>query len=374
MNKTITTTSTSANTAVGQEIVLREGEKSRLVFKPMLVDNAKNPNACVKGDFVYQVKKATGKWEDYKTFNLNQMKDGEWIKLSLHSEELLTLISELDRYYGIFEKYGIPRGEREFILTDRTIRPILDQILKNRDNFKKILAEGGPEILEKLFTWISAAHDTSVVIEQLQKLNVDGLKKINSLIGITNLRKVIQIWNANKKNGDEAFWQSELENNAWVISQVFSHPVIIFQKKAYVGGKAIDNKSGNLVDFLFRNHITSNVVLIEIKTPLTKLMGTQYRSNVYSVSNELSGSINQVITYKDELYKNYFQLAGQSQKEFHSLNPQCLVICGCFENETLNDTSRRSFELFRNELKNVEIISFDELFSKIELLLKLVEG
>lgn len=374
MNHTLKTKSTSASSAIGEDIVLRETAKSRLVFKPILVDNPHDERYCVKGDFVFQEKNPSGKWDDYKTLNLSKLRDEEWIKLSLHSEELYKLISALDSYYEIFKKYGIRYGKTEFFITDKNARPLLDQILSNKENFRKLIAAGGAEILDKLLAWISATEDTGVIIEKLQKLNVDNLKKINSLIGVSNLRKILATWHENRKNGSEEFWQRTLEEHTWVISQVFSHPVVILQRKAYIGGKAIDNKSGNVVDFLFRNRLTSNVALIEIKTPLTALMGQQYRQNVFSASQDLSGSINQVLTYKDELQKSFYHLSHESGEQYHSFNPPCLVIIGYFMNESMSAEGKRSFELFRTELKNVEVITYDELFEKIRLLLSLLEN
>jgi hypothetical protein len=51
-----------------------------------------------------------------------------------------------------------------------------------------------------------------------------------------------------------------------------------------------------------------------------------------------------------------------------------MVIAGNIEEELIDSDKRKSFELFRNGLKNVEIISFDELFTKVKLLIDLLEG
>ena len=76
----------------------------------------------------------------------------------------------------------------------------------------------------------------------------------------------------------------------YVLEQVFSWPVTIVNEKAYVGGKAVDNKGGGLVDFLVKNQLTNNVALIEIKTPGTELLSkNEYRNGVYNLSEELTG-------------------------------------------------------------------------------------
>ena len=73
-------------------------------------------------------------------------------------------------------------------------------------------------------------------------------------------------------------------------------PCALYEAQAYVGGKTIDNHNGSALDFLYQNKLTNNVVLVEIKTPVTKLLGRQYRARSYSMSDELSGGIAQVLS------------------------------------------------------------------------------
>ena len=91
------------------------------------------------------------------------------------------------------------------------------------------------------------------------------MQQIRSIVGLSALKSSLEIWNANKDNRDEAFWQRTLEDNSFVLSQVFAHPVVLVSEKAFLGGKKIFNKGGNLVDFLAKNEISKNAVLIEIK-------------------------------------------------------------------------------------------------------------
>jgi len=373
MEDSITLKSTSRNSATGDPIVLRQTTKSRLVFIPEVVNNEKNPDCCVKGSFVYQVKSPSGNWELYKTLDLNRLKDKDWVKLNIKSEELKKLITELDKYYNIYEKFGIQFGEKEFLLTDENVKPILDQILEKKGNFRKLLEKGGPDILEKLFNWLSVTPETSLVIEKLQKLKIDNLNKVNSIVGVSNVRKILEIWGENSQNDDEEFWQQTFQKHSWILSQLVSYPIVILDSKAYVGGKSVSNKGGNIIDFLYQNNVTSNVVLIEIKTPSTKLLGREYR-NVYSISEELSGSVNQLLNYKEELQKNYLSLKEDKDFDFKSFNPHCLVIAGDSKNELDNKVKIKAFEIFRNDLRNVEIVTYDELKIKIDLLLEIFEG
>jgi hypothetical protein len=153
---------------------------------------------------------------------------------------------------------------------------------------------------------------------------------------------------------------------SWVIGQSLSLPLIIFHDKAYVGGKDIGNKNGGVIDFIYKNKYTNNITLIEIKTPQTPLLGMKYRQ-VYSLSSELSGAVNQILVYRDLCQKNYLSLTGNTKERFEALNPKCILIIG--STESLDIEEKSTFELFRNELKSIEVITFDELFEKIKILL-----
>lgn len=344
MNNLITTKSTSLTSAVGQDIELRRTESSRMIFRPEVVDNPHDQTACVRGNFIYQRKKKSGKWEDYKTLDLSKLKDSEWVKLELKSGELKKLITELDKYYEVFKKYGIRLGETSFVVTPENAREIIEKFLQNPENFEK-----------------------------LQDLRIEDLKKLNLVSSINSLKSVLKTWNDNKNNSDENFWQTFFKDNSWIIAQVFSYPVILFKDKAYVGGKSIENKGGNIVDFIFKNGFSDNILLVEIKTPTTLLMGSHYRDNAYCISTDLGGSIVQVLKYKDKLQKNYYALRQESDKAFQVINPKCMVLIGKLVNG-LNEEQKVSFELYRGDSRQVEIVTFDELFQKVQMLTDLLEG
>lgn len=75
--------STSSNSAIATDIVLRIGERSRLVFRPEIVNNPHNARACVRGTFVYQRKGQTQLWEDVADESLTRLKKGEGYKLDI---------------------------------------------------------------------------------------------------------------------------------------------------------------------------------------------------------------------------------------------------------------------------------------------------
>ena len=110
-----------------------------------------------------------------------------------------------------------------------------------------------------------------------------------------------------------------------------------------------------------------------IKTPLTRLIGSRYRANAYSMSEELSGAVVQTLNYRDELLKNFHALThAVAATQFSAFNPQCLVVVGSLENEDMDVNKRRSFELFRSNLGAVTILTFDQIFGKVRDLVDLL--
>jgi hypothetical protein len=181
--------------------------------------------------------------------------------------------------------------------------------------------------------------------------------------------EVIRKWHANKENNKEEFWQVIFSENPYILSQIFSMPVVFIKDRAYLGGMNIDGSEAKFVDFLFANQSSNDALLVEIKTPETQMFAkTKYRNSVYNPTKELSGAILQVLNYRRELAKNYQNLKSESGKTLDVFNPKCVVIIGNAAKELNTDAKRTSFELFRTSMKDVEIVTFDELFKKAEIL------
>jgi len=166
-------------------------------------------------------------------------------------------------------------------------------------------------------------------------------------------------------------WQIFFKEHSWIFSFLFSHSMVLFQDQAYLGGQKIDRKSGRYADFIYKNDLSNNVAIVEIKTHLTPLLNkSPYRkaAGIYSISRQLSGALVQVSDQKDILLKEWLTV---TRGNFVPFEPKCFVITGTIQ-ELKKDEQMKSFELFRNNLRNIEIVAFDELREKIETLLNLL--
>lgn len=113
--------------------------------------------------------------------------------------------------------------------------------------------------------------------------------------------------------------------------------------------------------------------LIEIKTPVTRLLSSRYR-NVYNISDEMSGSLMQVLNYKHSLQENYLSLTGGQRHLFDSFNPHCAVLLGNATDELNDQEKTKSFELLRHHMPGALITTFDELFDKTRQLIRMLEA
>ena len=112
----------------------------------------------------------------------------------------------------------------------------------------------------------------SELLRSLSTLDHKNLAQLSSAIGLKTLKEMLDVWNDNSDNNSEEFWHSTLLEHPFILFQVFSYPVFVVDDKAYVGGKRLSNKGGNVVDFTCANSSTKNIALIEIKTPCSELI------------------------------------------------------------------------------------------------------
>lgn len=369
----IRTKSTSRVTAQATDIVLRESETIRLIFRPTILENLNNPEASVKGIFLYQKKSKNQLWQDFETIPLNSVKSGEGYKLEIKSAELLRFVQEVKPLYDLYNEGGVPRGDKKYVQATPQLQQLASLTSHDIQGFLNANKTLGSSLLYNFLNWAINLEDPSPLFERLVELNSDSLSKLNAAIGLQSLRNALAIWESNKNNSNEEFWQKSLTEHSFVLEQVFAWPTSIVEGKAYIGGKNVSNKSGNIVDFLLTNRLTQSAALIEIKTPMSPLLGAKYR-NTYNVSAELSGSIMQTLNYKHSLQENFQSIVRGTPDLFDSLNPQCAVIIGNAERELNHQTKVKAFELFRHQFSGLTVFTFDELFDKTRQLITLLES
>ena len=311
---TITTESTSNSTAKTDRIILKETDRIRTSFVADLIKNDKNPDCCVSGKLVHEKKRKNDLAFPTECITKVDLKSGDAMAISLDTTETKNLFDGLkDRYdlYASTEK--IRMGTTRYAKIDESTSELLLKI-------KELKSAGklSNNQIMKVMELLTGMLDRDVSEEFVQKLI-----NIQTALNLSRLRNVRDKIKEKAHEKSEEAWQQFFTENQWLISLLFQLPFTLYRAKAYVGGKQIDNKGGNIVDFLYENQATNNVALVEIKTPFTKLLGRHYRDNVYSGSDELCGGVNQLLLYKQSLLSDSYLIESKNRSAF---NPICILI------------------------------------------------
>lgn len=370
---TIKTQSTSRSTAGCDPIILREGNRVRLVFIPTIVDNPANPKASVDGHFIYQRKAASDRWVPVPTTSLSSLRAGEGFKLTLHAQEVRTLLEGIVRLYNFYRQQGIPMGSKTFVQVDQ---PVATFVSQSERDLKTVLGSGsrdGETMLHNMVKWLATSSGQAAA-KKMASGAPERVPAFTALLGLASLKEALAYWNDNLANNSEEFWHTAIANRAYVLSQAFAYPIIVIGSKTYVGGKQISNTGGNIVDFLAAIESTEAVILIEIKTPESRLLGAAYRSGVFPLSGELSGAIAQVLKYRQSFVSHFHSITHEHSRTLTMGEPRCLIIAGNARSELREAAKRESFELQRERLQGVTILTYDELFARLKGTIKLLEG
>ena len=364
--------SRSAMTADATPVVLSSTERFRFRFMPMLVDNQNNPEQSVRGKLLLERKSKNEKYfptdsvAPCEKVTRGSAKNGDLVEIELHSEETYNLFMGLKKLYDLSGcMNGIPFGSARFAQIDSSFSSFLEVIQNDPSAARMIGEPQNFELIKILLQLITQTSSHESLKNSLSSLANENLQALTTSASLEGLKRVEALMRENLDNGKEEFWQQKVFNeNQWVLAQIFSCPCTIYAQKAFVGGKSLDNKGGNVCDFIYRNKMTQNVALIEIKTPCTEIVGKPYRET-YSMSLDMSGAVNQVLNYRDELQKNFSTLTRDLEEAdtVRAFSPKCVVVIGKIS--TLNAKQQKAFELYRSSFNNLTIITFDELHQKI---------
>ena len=292
-----------------------------------------------------------------KVFNIAE-EDFEKLRLELnkidqHTRNAARSVKEATAYNILAERLGLPA------VTVKTGRHPYRKLLTTAAEGKEPLSEDDQN---------AVLHAMSHHAKDIAEKHPDKLAKLQSDIELVTLENLIKRYEEMlRQNLNEERWQTFLNENQFILNLTFGYPVIKVQDQASVGGRKFSGSGEKIADFLVKNSLTNNAAIIEIKTPQAKLLNrTPYREGVYTPSAELSGSINQVLDQKYQFEGQIAQIKNNSRiYDIESYSVHCCLIIG---NMPSDEDQLKSYELFRGNSKDVEIITFDELLKKLEQL------
>jgi hypothetical protein len=205
----------------------------------------------------------------------------------------------------------------------------------------------------------SASLEASIIAKRSPK-QLYQLQRDFELAGLNELIKRFEVdLEAGYK---ESHWQALLKLNPFILSMLFGYPIVVVRDQAHLGGVRLDGSGETIVDFLVTNESTQGVALVEIKRPDTPLTGGEFRAGRSKPSADLNSAVIQVIDQRYELLVNYKDRA-QHVGKVHAVD--CVVVAG---RTPVDPAHLASFEMYRTSLKDVRILTFDEVLLKLRAL------
>ena len=177
----------------------------------------------------------------------------------------------------------------------------------------------------------------------------------------------------------EKAWQHFLAANEWIFGFGLDYRFLgILQDEARIGIADIAGKGNPSGDFLLGSR--EFTVLVELKTPETPLFGrNQNRAGSWQLSSELVSAVSQILEQKAQWQiraeaRDLYDREGQpiSQK---AADPKAILVVASdkafdSENPKERETKLRTFELFRRDSRNIEILTFSELFERAKFIVE----
>lgn len=254
-------------------------------------------------------------------------------------------------------------------------------ILAERLGVPKRDPKQGRHPYRKLFTAVAQGKERLSVEDQNAVLNAmsnqaasiadvqpEKLAKLRGDIELVTLEALIKRYAEmlGQKLGED-HWQEFFDENPFILNMAFGYPIIKVRDQASVGGRKLSGDGEKITDFLVKNCLTNNTAIFEIKTPQTHVLNkTPFRDGVFTPSSDLSGSINQALDQKYQFQKQIAQIKENTRLyDIESYAVHCCLVIG---KTPEGDDQKKSFELFRRNSKDVEIVTFDELLEKLKQL------
>jgi hypothetical protein len=351
--------STSTQSATLEDRVLTETVNTRLLLRPQIVTNVKDPDAGVRVSLIHQRKGTKEQWEDIPSPPLSSIKAGEIAKLELNSEKTLRLFDELKNLFAISESGGVRFGENVLVVGRE------DEILRVDANRASVIR------------WLLDKNYPQEIWRELLRTDPDLATRLSYARIQSERAKAIQQLSANlAAQKDEQWWQSFFDTNLWIFGYGLDYRILrSVQSQPNYGGAGISGQGTQRGDYLLKTQAVKQfTVLVEIKRPDAPLLGKrEYRSGAWQLGDDLTGGVSQL-----QINSRQWEMDGSRieqnadtlrQQSVSTIRPKGILVVG--HTAQLDSISKRNtFELFRRNITSPEILTFDELYERAKFIVE----
>ena len=256
----------------------------------------------------------------------------------------------------------------------------LARLLPSKENIKKFVLDN-EEIISEVLKNELTKEDIVTLGYRKKQLEIFD-KMLNDIEYFDQLKIQYKI------TRDEELWQKYFEKNTWIfgygLNYVFNSALEGKKLEQVISGYDFNN-SGKRSDALLKTRgMVESLFFGEIKTHKTDLIKQKkspYRPESWQISDELTGAIAQIqrtvhksvnnIKTKTEIKNKQGTLTGET---LFLYSPKSYLIIGNLsefkEESGINEDKYSSFEMFRQGLSKIDIITFDELYQRAKFIIK----
>lgn len=353
--------------------------KKGLIKRFILQRTSQIEKVCV----VTLIKKENGKFTprfDFQIWNVTKKAFEEYSKESL-DQNLIKAKVDLDSCYENFllllnfiKKFDdVDFVSNSYVIVDGSKKEIFDNITKEVA-INSFIEKYGTDISDQDITLL---QDRRSRLETFNRLLTDNafFESEKGKLG------------ENKR--DEDVWQNFFELNTWI----FGYGLLLVAceglddrklEQTIIGNDIIDG-SGKRIDALLKTKGSiSKILFCEIKTHFPDLLIEAYeRPGVYVPAKELRGAVAQIqktihkATLK--LQVNYLKPTrddgAPTGEELLFVKPRGIVVIGKLDDfktsDGINYEKLSAFELYRQQISGIEVVTFDELYERAKFIVEL---
>lgn len=233
--------------------------------------------------------------------------------------------------------------------------------------------EGSDIVKSILEPFLKACSEDTDLLRTITENSPDLLNKISQHVSVEKKQKKLLEYESMLENEklQEADWQKYFLNNRYILSNGLSTVNVLtpIHSQPSLGGLKIDGSGSQKADFLFASegyfHFSH---LGEIKKPQTPLFTISKKT--CHPSHQLIQAISQLLEYIEtwniEGSRNSDDPVFYEGKPVYTSRPRGILVIGKLSEFKNNQKALTRFQSFRNNLKEIDIVTYDEIYQRLK--------
>lgn len=311
----------------------------------------------------------------FKRFKYYKTKNKGWVEQEERIAFSYPFFKEVIGYFQLLSELNLADvNERRIALADDNLPNLDDETKKKIKTL--LLRKDGQQIIEEVLA--------SGIITSTDIVNIGYRKKQLEIFDkLLNQADYFATYISENKLTDtrpESVWQHFFRANDWIFGYGLDYRFLgILQKEAHVSGSDVAGKDAVINDFLLG--CSKFTVLVELKKHDTPLFGKdKNRSNSWTLSDDLISGLSQILEQKASWQisaetnpSGNFDDQGNPIKQ-KTIDPKSILVIGSgkqFDGEDKEKQIKaKTFELFRRDSRNIEILTYDELYERAKFIVE----